>query len=896
MSRSAPGVDTPRGRVPSVWDSRPLRLSGVLAVVATVWFTAMVAEGPVGPVIVDWLLLPVCSGLCAALAWQTGRDPEVAPAARRFWRQTGFALAVLSVSLAAHMADSTNADLTMSSRLSMHAAALQAVAVLLLLWPLFRLPTGATTRGRKLALSLDVSILVAAAAIFFWHFVGGPATDGNGNQLIASVGFMTAALVGVLAVAKVALIGSETLDPTALRALGGALAVGGVGAAMPVLLVTRPYLDVSQFIVPVACFAFGLGARRQSIGGVTRNRAPARRRYSMLPYLAAAATDVLLLAAVIQQSADLLLVAAAAVAVTALVILRQLTAFQEIDAGLLELGNKEQRFRLLVQNSTDVVTITEPDGTIRYISPAVRRVLGSEPAPMVGTDLALRVHPDDRAAMAGKVAYVAGRPGATATYQMRLAHADGSWRWLDVISANLLDEPSVAGIVSNSRDVTETREVQERLSYEATHDVLTGLANRALFSERVEAAVADPAHRVSIVLVDLDDFKTVNDTLGHAVGDGLLVTVADRMRAGVRRSDTVARLGGDEFAILFEGLGGADVDGMLTRIADALLEPVQIDGHPLTVRASFGVVDRHGGDDAGNLLRQADIAMYEAKARGEGGCQRYRPGMEARGAQRSRLAARLREALDGHELVLHYQPVVALSDGRISGAEALVRWQHPSRGLLPPGAFIPVAEETGLVAELGRWVLREACRQAAEWLAEYGDRAPGTVSVNVSARQLREAGFAAEVAEALRDSGLPPHRLTVEITESTAVGGGATQKTLQGLRAMGVRLSLDDFGTGASTLSLLAGCPVDQIKLDRSFVPVPGPDAIATAVLQLATAFGAEAVAEGVETREQAERLRRIGYERAQGHHFACALPAAELTARLAACLTRAAASTSARS
>ena len=322
---------------------------------------------------------------------------------------------------------------------------------------------------------------------------------------------------------------------------------------------------------------------------------------------------------------------------------------------------------------------------------------------------------------------------------------------------------------------------------------------------------------------------------------------------------------------------------MLTRIAETLIEPALIEGEPIAVRASFGVVDGCGGDDAGNLLRQADIAMYEAKERGEGGHRRYRPGMEARGAELNRRAAALRSALHDGQFVLHYQPVVTLPDGRITGVEALVRWQHPVDGLLGPGAFIDTAEQTGLIVPLGRWVLREATRQAAAWIAEHGDAAPGTVSVNASARQLREPQFAGEVAEALRDSGLPAHRLTVEITESTAVGGGSTQDTLRVLREMGVRLSLDDFGTGASTLSLLATCPVDQIKLDRSFAPDPGPDAIALAVVQLAKAFGVEAVAEGVETPAQAEKLQSLGYERAQGFLFARPMPADQIVTVLRA-------------
>ena len=280
-----------------------------------------------------------------------------------------------------------------------------------------------------------------------------------------------------------------------------------------------------------------------------------------MPYVAVAAVDALLLHTAVSGDGDHLLVDVVAVLLTGIVVVRQLIAFRQNDGLLSKISKYENRFRLLVQNSTDVVTITEPTGKIRYISPAVRRVLGVEPESLFRTNIAHRVHPDDRALVEEKVAFVYAAPENTAMYQMRLLHADGSYRWLEVISANLIGEPSVRGIVSNSRDITETREVQDRLSYEASHDVLTGLANRALFGERVQALVShtDPGAPFSIVLIDLDDFKVVNDTLGHAVGDALLIHVAQRMRASVRPTDTVARLGGDEFAILFEGLGGAAV-------------------------------------------------------------------------------------------------------------------------------------------------------------------------------------------------------------------------------------------------------------------------------------------------------------------------------------------------
>ena len=878
---------SPPGR-PPVWSGAAAWVSGAVSGFASLWWLVQVFAGPLGPTMIGWLLAPVSCLAASVLCWQTGRDPAVPDAARLFWRRAGTALAVFSLSMVSRFADSVNPDLSMTARMSMVSAIAHGVGVILLVYPLLRLPLGTRSRASRFALWLDLGTVMLASAVFLWFFVmrnivgvaGGP--GGSSATVAASIALMVSGLTGVFIVAKVALTGADSLDRRALGLLAGALAFGGLGSAFTPLLIAAGivHVDTGLIVVPVSVLLIGLGARYQAVGRAVAAKAERRRRrFSPLPYFAVAATDGLLLLTVAQgDPTDRVVVALGAVALTGLVVVRQLSAFREndrlltrLDAGLLELRRHEQRFRSLVQNSTDVVSIVSADNVLTYISPGVRAVLGYDPAEMIGSSNADLVHPDDQPVVAGKMAEIYGTPGATTTVHLRLRHADGSWRWFEMTSANLLDDPAVCGVVNNGRDITESRDIQERLSYEASHDVLTGLANRALFGERIGLSVGNPrpGHRLSVVLVDLDDFKTVNDTLGHTVGDALLVAVAHRMQDHVREGDVVARLGGDEFALLLEGVSAGAVDEVVDRIRNALAEPVLADGHVITVRASFGIVDGVAGDDAGDLLRQADIAMYEAKGRGEGGSQRYRPGMEARGAERNRVAAELRTALAEGQLRLHYQPVVTLPEGTLNGVEALIRWQHPERGLIAPGDFVPHAEATGLIVPVGRWVLREACRQTAAWHAEYGAAAPATVSVNVSARQLQDSRFAAEVATALRDSGLPAHRLTVEITESTAVGGGSTAETLGKLRDLGVRISLDDFGTGQSTLTLLADCPVDQIKLDRSFAPVPGPDVIATAVVQLARVLGVEAVAEGVETPEQAEHLRALGYEQAQGFHFA---------------------------
>src|SRR6266705_3922135 len=475
-----------------------------------------------------------------------------------------------------------------------------------------------------------------------------------------------------------------------------------------------------------------------------------------------------------------------------------------------------------------------------------------------------------------------------------MRHADGSWRWLRVTGTNLLDDPSVGGIVCNAHDITESRQFQDRLGHQASHDELTQLANRSLFGERIRRGLATAgARRLVVVLVDLDDFKTVNDSLGHVVGDALLAGVAERLRRCARPGDTAARLGGDEFAVLLEGADARAGVDIAERILAAFAAPVVADGHELLVQASIGVAGGQAGDGAGELLRNADIALYVAKERGKGGYACYAEGMAARIHEQARLGAELRQALDGvqrdggvaRQLFPLYQPIVTLPAGRITGVEALARWLHPVRGVVPPAEFIPVAERTGLIVPLGRWMLREACRQAAAWRRTHGERAPATMSVNVSARQLKERGFVGEVTDALRDARLEPHRLVIEVTESTVIESESILETLRALRDLGVRLALDDFGTGQSSLALLRTCPVDVIKVDKSFVDsvtgTPHQAAIAAAVIQIAQALAVDAVAEGVETQAQAERLHQLGYRLAQGFHFAEPLPAGHLTGLL---------------
>jgi diguanylate cyclase (GGDEF)-like protein len=434
--------------------------------------------------------------------------------------------------------------------------------------------------------------------------------------------------------------------------------------------------------------------------------------------------------------------------------------------------------------------------------------------------------------------------------------------------------------VDNERLVKQLREREDQLSHQASHDALTRLANRDLFSERVAAALADGS-ALAILLVDLDDFKTINDTLGHHVGDTLLAAVARRVESSVRPECTVARLGGDEFAVLVPNARGDAADSAAEQVLASLTGPLVVDGYRLLVRASIGIAMARPGDGPGTLLRNADIAMYAAKERGKGGFVRYVPGMAADILEHAQLGTELRQALDNDELALLYQPIVRLTDRRIIGAEALVRWRHPVRGLIPPGEFIPAAERTGLIVQLGHWALREACRQRAAWDRRYGIAAPATVGVNVSGRQLAEPGFADQVIAAVNEAGLQPRHLVLEVTETGALTGHQALETLETLRDLGVNVALDDFGTGQSSLALVRTFPVSILKLDKSFVDgvtAGGRDAaVAAAVAQIAGDIGLDAVAEGIEREEQADCLVKLGYGLGQGFYLAPPVPADEL-------------------
>ena len=454
------------------------------------------------------------------------------------------------------------------------------------------------------------------------------------------------------------------------------------------------------------------------------------------------------------------------------------------------------------------------------------------------------------------------------------------------------DAGEITHWMASQRDVTERRAMEEQLRYQAFHDPLTDLPNRALLTDRLEHALVRTNRRegrLAVLFMDLDNFKVVNDSLGHEAGDSFLVEVAKRLRTCLRPEDTLTRFGGDEFAVLLEDLSDAKQAARVAeRIIEQLREPIVVEGREVFATVSIGIVLAASSQDLPrDLLRKADIAMYRAKEKGKAGYEVFDPSMNTRVLKRLESESDLRRALRQQEFKVYYQPKVLLETGGIVGLEALVRWEHQERGLVSPAEFIPLAEENGMIVPIGGWVLEEACRQLREWQILYPGDPPLVMCVNVSGRQFRHPGLTRDVAQVLRETRLEPGTLDLEITEDVLVEDvRSTGATLHRLKRLGVKLIIDDFGTGYSSLSYLKRLPLDFLKIDRSFVEGLGKDpkdeGIVSAVIDLAHVLDMEAIAEGVETAEQAARLRNLGCPLAQGYRFSKPLPAEEAGVLLA--------------
>jgi PAS domain S-box-containing protein len=561
-----------------------------------------------------------------------------------------------------------------------------------------------------------------------------------------------------------------------------------------------------------------------------------------------------------------------------------------------QLAERDQLFQLISENADDMIALVDSDGRRLYNSPAYQKILGYSPEDLKTTSSFEQIHPDDRPRVleAAEKARLTGR-GERMEYRVR--HKDGSWRTLESTASPIRNAKGQTDkLVIVNRDITERKRAEEMLAHNAFHDGLTNLPNRALFLDRLQHALTlskrQPNYKFAVLLIDVDEFKIVNDSLGHSAGDELLIQLAQRLKESVRRADTVsrprtsgvidrpasddtlARLGGDEFTILLDDIRDPiQAVRVAERVQAELATPFVVNQQEIVISASIGIASSISPHtQAEDLLRDADIAMYRAKRAGKARCEVSDTAMHANAVKRLRLETDLRKALDQGEFRVYYQPIVWLQTGKIAGFEALARWQRPE-GILPPIEFIAVAEETGLIIPMNRRLLREACQHLRSWQSEFPSTPPLTMSVNVSSKEFAQPDLASEIRKSLDQTGVDPSCLQLEIIETIAMGDAEKSgHVLAHLKALGVRLSIDDFGTGYSSLSRLRRIPVDTLKIDRAFISNMESDPenreIVRTIIMLAHNLGLKVVAEGTETEEQINLLKQLNCEMAQGYFF----------------------------
>lgn len=561
----------------------------------------------------------------------------------------------------------------------------------------------------------------------------------------------------------------------------------------------------------------------------------------------------------------------------------------ELTAQIAE-RRSEAHFRSLFQHAADIILVFDEQLRLRFNTPSAETVLGWDPEGAHDRTVDSMVVTGDVSKarlLLDRVLLGERRSGRGPSDEWRIVDRSGRIRLFEVSCRNLVDDPSVGGVVVTLHDITERRQLESDLAYQAFHDSLTQLPNRAMFLDRVESALArtDPERDlIAVVLIDLDNFKIINDTRGHAAGDALLACVGQRLQAVLRPTDSCARLGGDEFAVLAEGVSSdEEAYELAERLLEHLRSPFDIGGESIHAGASFGVTTSKYGQHAADLLLQADLAMYAAKDAGKGGAQFFRPALIDVMQLRARTVSELELAVERDQFVLHYQPIVALDTSLVVGFEALIRWQHPERGLLPPADFIDVVEDSDLALSVGAWVIDKAVEQAAQWQGTGPDGGVLKMGVNVTPHEFAHPRFAELVISALERHGLTPEALVLEITERILAGRDPQiVRAMAQLHEHGVHLAIDDFGTGYSALGYLRRFPVSILKIDRSFVDGIGTSsddrALVEAIVRLGETFGLDVVAEGVETEQQRDELVRLGCHFAQGYHYSRPLPAAQAT------------------
>ena len=775
---------------------------------------------------------------------------------------------------------------------------------ILLLIGLLMFPLSRRIRVERWKLVLDAAMVLAGGMVLVWYFAIRPTAEAHGDSTtmtLLTFAFPLTSLLLLLGITTVLLRGPLDKNREAFSCLVGGILVSIVSdLAFDLVLLETGERSASwtdgvyllSYLLLIASAEL-YWKRPVPRAWSTADQEPRPQSISPLPYLAAAAIFWLLVSDGVHPWTDPISgLVVGATAITFLMIIRQVVAVRQNVRLLEETAARqgEARFRSLVQNSSDVIILVDAEGTVTFVSPSASRVLRYEPSVMVGLSLLELIDADDQKRAESFIREAAVARGVSAPTEWRFQQPDGAPLHAEVIATNLLGDPIVSGIVLNTRDISERKRFEQQLLHQAFHDPLTGLANRALFRDRVDHALKlakRQRHAITVLFLDLDDFKKINDSFGHGEGDKLLVLAAERFRSCARAADTVARLGGDEFAILIEDSTGPEEQQLLIeRLTSSMAQPFMLSGTEVFVTASVGIAAASAGESVSEVLRNADTAMYAAKRAGKGRFEAYASQMSSDVRHRLELERALRRALEKGELVLHYQPIISLRTGVLTGVEALVRWEHPQFGHLLPGHFIPLAEETGLITRVGSWVLHEACRQVGRWRREHPSLKL-TVAVNISGRELHEHNIVEDVRTALEETRIDPDALVLEITESVLMQETSTVlERLRQLKALGVQLAIDDFGTGYSSLSYLQRFPIDILKIAKPFIEElgAGPDkaALARAIIGLGETLKLRTIAEGIETPAQVGALLELGCNMGQGYHFSTALSATQLEHALA--------------
>ena len=754
---------------------------------------------------------------------------------------------------------------------------------------------------------IDALIVTVALATLLWVYLIAPYADSQTKSLLTSLTSVAYPVMDILVLGVVARVaaGRHRREPAFVLLLSGAVVLLLSDAFHGLRLLDGGYdtagiLDTGWAIYYTLLGASALHPSMQLLSepGPEPDGRLTRARLALLTCASFTAPLLILERVALDEHVDLYVLVGASTLMFALVLLRMAGIVhrnEQLAVQMVALTREsatqrsEQRLSALITNASDVICIVGKDAIINYVSPSVQRTFGYLPDELSGCTLAELVHPDERQRLLSLIASIATQlAGERATAEFRVSHARRSWRDVEVLGTNLLDDEAVAGIVLNIRDIGERKAFQAELEHQAFHDTLTGLPNRALFRNRVEHALSSQRRDhlpVAVLFLDVDDFKNVNDSLGHAAGDEVLQELGRRLEDCMRSVDTAARLGGDEFAVLIhEAESELQSVEIAHRVMDRLEGSIALPGRDLTLATSIGIAfsDQNmiSGRDAEELLRNADAAMYMAKESGKGHYQIFQPEMHTRALARLELKTDLQRALDCGEFTLRYQPIMDLTRGDMAGMEALVRWEHPTRGTVLPIDFVSLLEDTGLIVPVGRHVLCEACAWAARMQRECPRDPPLSMAVNVSAHQLQRPEFIDEVRSALDETGIVPSSLTLELTESVMMQDmELSLMRLNGLRALGVKLAIDDFGTGYSSLNYIRQFPVDILKIDRSFLADPNPETteLTAAIVALARILSLKAVAEGIENPAQLELLRDMNCDFGQGFHFARPLHAEEI-------------------